>query len=321
MPEELIRASDFLKQPLEFFTDPYFVAESSTFSYRATTLDSNVLKGFASHAEKLISAQRRFRDLLGETASPVHPQLRDITKSTPLNVAVIRGEQTAAGWDLGRIPALRLRDVAEEKLGISILFVDGPKGVSGAACHLDDGDVIVVNRNDSEGRRNFNIGHELFHLLTWDAMPPAAFDSDEPEGGLRKKERCEQLADSYACGLLMPSEIVKERWMQRSGETFSDWLRQHSDELHVSPLALYWRIVNLGLISKDEMPFPQGTTAKYNPATRVPRLYNQLFVKRLQQVLQRGHLSVIRATEILDCSIGDLAKVLKAYELEVPFGY
>lgn len=320
-PEELIKAADFLQKPLEFFTDPYVVAESNEFSYRAKILDRNVLDEFAQHAELLISAQRRFRNLLGEASSPVHSQISEITKSTPLNASALSGERTAAGWGLGSIPAQRLRDVAEEKLGISILFVDGNTGVSGAACRLDDGDVILINRNESEGRRNFNIGHELFHILTWHEMPPERLDY-ELENGSRMKSRCEQLADSYSGGLLMPSAIVKDRWMQKRSQDFSDWLCQHSTELLVSRVALYWRLVNLGLIVKDEHPFPART--RRNPASQrsqTPRLYNRTFVTKLQQVLARGHLSVLRATEILDCSIDQLVKLLKSYDLEVPFGY
>lgn len=320
-PEELIKAADFLQKTLDFFTDPYVVAESNEFSYRARTLDGNVLKEFAAHAERLISAHRRFRNLLGETSSPVHSQLPEITRSTSLNVAALSGERTAAGWSLGSIPAQRLRDVAEERLGISILFVDGNTSISGAACRLDDGDVILINRNESEGRRNFDIGHEIFHLLTWHTMPPDRMDY-ESENGSRTKPRCEQLADSYSGGLLMPSAIVKERWAQRNNQDFADWLRQHSAELLVSRVALYWRLVNLGLIAKDEQSLP--AISKPKPATpriQIPRLYNRAFVTRLQQVLDRGHLSVVRATEVLDCSIEQLVQLLKSYDLAVPFGY
>src|SRR5258708_4267264 len=301
-PEELIKAADFLRESLNFFTDPYVVAERHEFSYRATTVDGQILDEFGNRAARLTSAQRRFRSLLGETASPVHSQLPDLTKSTPFNVAALHGERTAAAWGLGPIPAQRLRDIAEEKLGISILFVDGNIGVSGAACRLDDGDVILINRNESEGRRNFDIGHEIFHLLTWQAMPPETLDY-EPEDGARKKPRSEQLADSYSGGLLMPATAITERWAKRENQDFANWLRQHSAELLVSPVALYWRLVNLGLITKEAYSLPTAPKAK--PAGRrgeMPRLYSRAFVTRLHQVLDLGHLSVLRAIEVLDCS-------------------
>ena len=318
-PEELLKAAEFMSKPIDFFTDPYVVAESSGFSYRATTLDANILKQFAANAERLISSQRRFRILLGETSSPIHSQL-SITKSTSFNVATLCGERTAASWGLGPVPAKRLREVAEEKLGISILFVDGSTSVSGAACRLEDGDVILINRRESEGRRNFNIGHELFHLLTWQEMPPPPLDYESENGG-QKKSRCEQLADCYSVGLLMPSEAVKERWAQKNQQDFSDWLAQHASEMLVSRAALYWRLVNLGLIDKDEQPLPASAKNKPTtvPRSPAPQLYSRSFVTRLQQVLDRGHLSVIRATEILDCSLESLVELLKSYNLEVSF--
>lgn len=318
-PEELIKAADFLGKPVDFFTDPYIVPESKEFSFRAKTLDRKVLGDFSEQATRLISAHRRFRDLLGETTSPIHTQLPDMTKKTPLKVASLYGERTAAAWDLGEVPAERLREVAEEKIGISILFVDGDDAVSGAACRLDDGDVILINRNESEGRRNFNIGHEIFHLLTWHEMPPEPLDL-ESDNESRPKPRCEQLADSYSGGLLMPSSVVKARWEERKDQTLSDWLRENAAKMRVSPAAIYWRLVNLELIDKDEYPFPVGTKAKSQPR-QIPLLYNRPFVTRLQKVLERGNLSVIRATEILDCSIEELVKLFESYNLEVPFGY
>lgn len=318
-PEELIKAADFLGKPVEFFTDPYIVPESSGFSFRANKLDPKILGDFSEQATRLISAHRRFRDLLGETTSPVQAQLRDVTLKTPLKVASSYGEQSAEAWGLGQVPGERLREVAEDKIGISILFVDGGAAVSGAACRLDDGDVILINRNESEGRRNFNIGHEIFHLLTWHEMPPEALDL-EADNEFRPKSRCEQLANSYSGGLLMPSGVVKTRWEDRKNQTLADWLLKNSAEMRVSPAAIYWRLVDLELIDKDEHPFSIGTKAK-SPPRQTPLLYNRPFVTRLQKVLERGNLSVIRATEILDCSIEELVKLFESYNLEVPFGY
>jgi XRE family transcriptional regulator, fatty acid utilization regulator len=320
-PEELIKAADFLGRSLAYFTDPYVVAEKNAFSFRAKAMDGVSLDEFSLQAERLISAQRRFRNLLGETASPHHQQLRDIGKNTPFPVASACGEQTARSWGLGAIPTHRLRETAEEKLGISIFYVDANPNVSGAACHLDDGDVILINRQEPEGRRNFNIGHELFHLLTWDEMPPEAFDLD-PQNGSPKKSRCEQLADCYANGLLMPPDTVRERWAQRQDQDFNAWLHQHSVELLVSRAALYWRLVNLNLITKEAQPFPnpaKSCTRRTN--AKLPNLYNREFVRRVQQVLAEGHLSVIRATEILDSSIEGLVELFESYQMEVPFGY
>jgi Zn-dependent peptidase ImmA (M78 family)/DNA-binding XRE family transcriptional regulator len=314
-PDELMRAAQFFGKPLDFFTDPYQVPEKPGFSYRASTYDRAKLEAFENQAERLISAQRRFRSLLEETASPVHAQLRDFTKSTALNAASYRGEQLAAAWKLGEAPAWRLREAAEEEMGVSIFYVDAPDKISGAACFLSDGGVVLINRRESAGRRNFNLGHELFHLLTWNEMPPERMDLDE---GSRARSRTEQLADSFTGGLLMPSVTVRARWQGRGSTDFAAWLQQNSSELGVSSLALYTRLSLLGLIDRNEIAFPT-TRPTGQRSDRSPKLYNQTFVSRLQQVLERGHITVRRTVELLDCSIDELAALLRSYELTVPF--
>ena len=82
------------------------------------------------------------------------------------------GERFAAEFKLGPIPAEKLPEVMERKLGILVLMVDAIDGVSGAACRLPDLDAVLINRHEVAGRRNFDLAHELFHVLTWDTMPP-----------------------------------------------------------------------------------------------------------------------------------------------------
>ena len=82
------------------------------------------------------------------------------------------GERFAADFELGDVPAARLAEVMEGKLGILVLMVDAIEGVSGAACRLPELDVVLINRKEVAGRRHFDLAHELFHILTWDAMPP-----------------------------------------------------------------------------------------------------------------------------------------------------
>ena len=51
-----------------------------------------------------------------------------------------------------------------------------------------------------EGRSHFDLAHELFHVLTWDAMPPERLEEARETGG----SRVEQLANSLAASVLMP---------------------------------------------------------------------------------------------------------------------
>lgn len=319
-PEELVKAAGFFGLPVDFFTDPYLVTDRNAFSFRATSMDGPALDRFKAQAERLISAQRRFRSHLKEVSGLTHMQLRDVTKTTPLRNAAEQGEQTAAAWGLGAIPAQRLREVAEQKLDLSILFVDADTSISGAACHLEDGDVVLINRNECEGRRNFDIGHEVFHILTWHEMPPEAFELAE-QNFTQKRSRVEMLANSFASGLLMPTASVKARWGHGT-DNLGAWLSRHAAEMLVSPDALYWRMVNLNLISKDETPMPVIKAKPASPVGRErPQLYNRGFVQRLHAVMDQGYLTSLRAADVLDCSLEELIQVFRSYQMEPPFAY
>jgi len=315
--EELVQVAKVLQKPLDYFTDPYVVAEKNQFSYRTTSRSKDVLEAFQHQAERLISASRRFRKLLGETATPVQPQLPGITKGMPFDFVAFQGEQTAAAWSLGDIPALRLRDMAETKLGISILFVDAPDTVSGAACRLRDGGVILLNRNEAPCRLNFSMGHEIFHLLTWDKMPPEQLDLEDDVSHSRSK--VEMLADTYTGGLLMPKIIIEARWKNRGNQALDSWIRTHAQELRVSSTALYWRLVNLEFISKDDISVKALKPAGSVKGESRPNLYNRSFVERLHKVLSEGYITVLKSTDLLDCTIDDLRALFESYKLSVPF--
>jgi hypothetical protein len=56
-------------------------------------------------------------------------------------------------------------------------MVDPIPGVSGAACHVPELNAILINRNESPDRRRADLAHELFRILTWDAMKPERVSS------------------------------------------------------------------------------------------------------------------------------------------------
>jgi len=311
--EELVRLTEVLKKPLDFFTDPYVVTEKRAFSYRVKPTAREALDEFETKVEKLIAAQRRFRELLGESSSPIQQQLSVLSRQSPLDFATFLGERTARAWQLGEVPTARLREAIERNLGATILYVDAPAAVLGAACRLNDGDFIFINRNEPVSRQNFDLGHELFHLLTWEKMRPERVDAP----GARTP--VERLADAFTADLLMPAEVVKGRWQKHGAEPLDTWLRQYARELRVSPEALYWRLVNLDLIKKDAAG-PKALNRGGEPAAESrPNLYSAIFISRLHQVLDRGYVSVLKAAELLDCSIDDLKSLFAAYKLPVPF--
>ena len=230
--EELLLAVERLGAPLDYFTDPFQLAGEGKFSWRRDPrVGPESIKAFERIAGSWIAANRT---LAGQIGRP-EPILRHALKLAPrssFEEAMAAGERFAKDFELGAVPAEKLPEAMEQKLGILVLMADAIDGVSGAACRLPDLDVVLINRHEVAGRRNFDLAHELFHILTWDAMPPEHLE----EATETSKIRVEQLANSFASALLMPEASLRqfgveqinppalqvlERSSFRSGDTLS----------------------------------------------------------------------------------------------------
>lgn len=73
------------------------------------------------------------------------------------------------------------------------------QSIPGATCHLEEMGVILINRNENEARRFFDLAHELFHALTWDADKPDHRGVQLRSKIANKGKRIEQLANSLSC--------------------------------------------------------------------------------------------------------------------------
>src|SRR5829696_6915591 len=150
-----------------------------------------------------------YRELSGATGQRLRAILPRVglTYQSSFEDAIGAGEEVAADLHLGAVPARRLAATMERELGVLVLMVDAIQGVSGAACRLPELNVVLINRHESEERRNFDLAHELFHILTWDTMPPERVECSD--GSIiqakthkeKRVARIEQLANNFASGL------------------------------------------------------------------------------------------------------------------------
>jgi Zn-dependent peptidase ImmA (M78 family) len=184
--------------------------------------------------------------------------------------------------------------------------------VSGAAFCQNDKKMIFINRNELIERRNFDLAHELFHVLTWDSMPPSKIDIDN------SKSKNEKLANSFASGLLTPQVYLKEYWDSKISLKLHNRIIDTARHFGVTGKALFWRLVNLGWINKDDID-PEKLT--FHKEGSMPLLYSKIFVKNLHGVLSEGLVSVKKAMSLLNCSKDDLNALLKSYSLSIPFDY
>jgi Zn-dependent peptidase ImmA (M78 family)/transcriptional regulator with XRE-family HTH domain len=150
--------------------------------------------------------------------------------------------------DLGSRPSLNLLYVLENKLRFKIFHLSLGDGVSGASV-VDNtlGVGILINANDAPWRRNYDLAHELFHIITWNVFSP------EEIGNGTTKTRPEQYADIFASSLLLPEahllDALKETATDNEIRVID--IIELAKEFGVSTEAILWRLVDLKILKKS----------------------------------------------------------------------
>jgi len=251
--------------------------------------------------------------IIGEQTEPTLPSFSLDLKTTSYEKADRWAEKVGKTLDLGDIPALTLRKVLEEHAGVKV-FLAPLEGGSGAAVRGDFGDAILESSGEPAGRRAFSLGHELFHLLTWDATKTLTPDLES---------RNEQLANVFASSLILPSSKVRELMGAQPLEEWP-WHRflPIAESMAVSPLALLWRLVNLELLSERRVrALLSGPRRKENGAARqnipaereLPRRYVLLAFRAWAD----GLISIGKLAVLLETSVGMLEPRLAEYGLDL----
>jgi Zn-dependent peptidase ImmA (M78 family)/DNA-binding XRE family transcriptional regulator len=322
--EELLRAVEALGVDLDFFTDSFRLEGEGRFSFRAQQgVAMNLLGQFEEVAGRWIATYRELaaRERGGSPAvDPVQLALA-LTDRSSFEQAEAAARSIAQRWSLGDVPATLLAERMERELNALILVVDAPRGISGAASQVPGLNAVLVNRSEPETRRNYDLAHELFHLLTWDSMPPQRVETtDVPQSG--KAKRIELLAENFAAALLMPRDAVIERWQAAATHhDLNERIRRVAVHFHVSGVACKWRLRNLGVLTKaDELEVNDARLAGAKDAKKdLPRLFSERFVARIAHALDTGRLSTKRAAALLSLTVGELHALLESYGIQPAF--
>jgi Zn-dependent peptidase ImmA (M78 family)/transcriptional regulator with XRE-family HTH domain len=318
--EELILAVEKLGVSLDYFTDPFLLVGEGRFSWRQTDVGPQRLNAYERLAGRWIAAFRTITPQVGRQL-PLLRRSLGLTKRSEFEDAMAAGERFVTEFELGDRPATRLADVMQEKLGILVLKVEAFNGVSGAACRLPELDVVLINRREVEGRRHFDLAHELFHILTWDAMPPEHSEAPSESGG----NRVEQLANNFASAVLMPTAVLDSFGQTRDleGEALIAWLNDTANELGVTASALKWRLVAMKRLSLATARAIPDAALRYNgrepAAGELPPLFSRPFMVVLGLAIDEGRVSVRRAAGLLDLTVEDMAEVFTVHGLQPPF--
>lgn len=312
--DEMFVLTELFGRPMDFFTDPYLVVDQSVISFRVRK-DAPGLKTFETRMQNLVSAAIRFSELSGVAVSAFKHQMSLNTNCT-VAWACELGSRVAGQLNLGSIPADKLEAKIEKELGIMVLKVDAPEGISGTACHMPQIDLIAINRREPDFRQNFDLAHELFHVVTWSTLPPKRHDWSD---GIKPK--VEKLADAFASGLLIPTATIRARWSaKRESDEIHAWILANATELKVSGLAFYWRLVGEGLLrGKAKESVNPNRLSRSSDTVATPRLFSENFVHAMHTVLEQGKVSARKAGNLIDLDVDELEPLFASYGLESPF--
>lgn len=149
-------------------------------------------------------------------------------------------KQVRSALDLGDRPGQSLLWILEEVCGVKIFHL--PFGETGsAACTVSEayGPAILLNSRAVRWRRNFDLAHELFHILTWQVFRTAVTGADTTPS-----EQEEKYATCFAGNLLMPVDTVRPAIEDRIKDgriAFKD-LFDIARQFDVSVESLFWRM-------------------------------------------------------------------------------
>ncbi len=320
-PDELVLLSDALGREVDYFLNPFAVAGEARFSWRASPgVPQDALDSFETRVGEWIGLLRWLREGERGRVSPLKFSLR-LTVHSSFEDATARAEDLVTTLDLGRVPSERLIEKIEDKLDIPVLFVDTVEipgqSISGAACHLQELGVILVNRQEPEARRSFDVAHELFHILTWDAISPERREPDSTASNGLARRRAEHLADNFASALLMPTSSLQQMVDKRRLNDVVH-LADVAAELRVAPVALAWRLLHMrwidGATRENLARERQRSSSGF-----VPKRLSPSYVEMLHGAIDRGRLSARKAARAMGMSLPQLAELFAEHSLCAPF--
>lgn len=226
-------------------------------------------------------------------------------------------ERASRTFTLGSRPALVLPKILEDRYGVKIWYKDlGDKG-SAAASKGPFGSAILMNLTQAPWRRNYNFGHEVFHLLTWESVPPLELKLDQALW-----EKVEKFANAFSSHLLLPADIVLAEFDKRVQEAQIEYidLIGIARELDVSTEALLYRLRNLHRLSSnavdhllEDPKFREMDKQTMPPNWWTPPEIPERYVRLAFKAFQKDKLSKARLTQYLKTSLLNLSDTLSEF--------
>lgn len=234
----------------------------------------------------------------------------DVTReSVKTNTAINRlAKDTGMMMGLGQRPSCSLHKVLEQEYSVKILYYPLAYGSAASMVHADMGKAVVINANEVPWRQNYDLAHELFHLILW-----KAFSLEEMKDALFFSD-IEKKADSFASMLLLPEDEIRREIDQITENnkhlTYSD-IVDIAIDFGVSAKALIYRLAFINLIKWETA----GTLAKDEELaeiSRQKRIQNiearrsDRFISLAVRCLRKGFISRGKFADLLNIERSDI---------------
>jgi Zn-dependent peptidase ImmA (M78 family)/transcriptional regulator with XRE-family HTH domain len=237
---QLSRLAEFYRRSVDFFLSDNAVVEE-VMLWRDPPPQDEQIKGTEAEFRRLCEQSHRLELLWGEPKDPGFAQAKGAPEGFTFKESTRLAEDFQKRFLPGEIPSASLRQVLEERFSVKVFHLP----FSGSAISTlspEFGPAILLNSSSKLWRRNFDLAHELFHLLTWGIFrvpAPVTHVATEQE---------EKLADAFASRLLLPTDAVRNRiddLKDEKDQISMEQLDEIAREFGVSLNALLWRLLYL----------------------------------------------------------------------------
>jgi len=298
---QLARLAEVYRKPIEFFLTDKPLIENVMLWCDPPAEEER--KACQMEFEQLCRQYQSLETVMGQRNQAKLPQLDIRAEEFSYRYANRLAEEAQKDFSLGEIPSMSLKKVLEEKFCVKLFHLEF-EGSAISTMSEEFGPAILLNRSSKSWRRNYDLAHELFHLLTWNI-----FRIPEPDNA-KPSEDEERFANAFASRLLLPTDPVKDKIesvVDEKGRIGFEALDEIAREFGVSLDALLWRLLYLYNKPAEEI---ETYTARANHVKRnlpprksdkpdkLPERYCSLAIRALRE----GKLSLMQFAKYMGIS-------------------
>ena len=96
-------------------------------------------------------------------------------------------------------------------------------------------------------------------------------------------------------------------------------LKAKAGPLHVSAVALKWRLVALGHLTRKEAQAIDDRSLRGDGKGKPPPLFSRLFMEVLALAIDEGRVSARRAADLVNLHLEGLAELFKEHGVKAPY--